>query len=600
MEVDKAVRFQTPPSTRKNQPKDVSGYVELKEKIWRKVWLALEKNYEELNFYNTHKDKSPFLQINIKHAEITEEEVSSSSDEESKENKDGNYCFSVKIFGKVFLFTVKTKEDLDRWINALHLADKEDNWLKALDSSSSDEDPMDYVDTHRLETRDIDEVSLVQIEAENDLPSSADESIKQEPFSNLFDILPDEALIRIWGFLDAPNVGKAAQVCKRFKQISYDLPLWEDLAKKRNWDAHKPSNSQPKDPTRSFYIRKFLSFRRREKLLEEQRIQSYKTRLKQRDRDNSGRFLLCCCFGRPYEWFAALSIIWITVLASLKLDGHITWDWGVIFIPLYLVIIQILFAPIIYDLISSKFSYTFEEELDPDDNQLCGPIFFFLAFILPMSDDKSTGRSSLYPVVSFFVLFLIFAIIRIAGVSHLPWWAVFLPLYVVIIYTGVIIMWIAGYDTCMNDDQRFDRIVPVIGNTLLILFLIFLSLKLDGAITWSWYIVMTPLFILKGLVVLIPIILSILTLYFDQKGSYWLEDRTRWPDHLGSYCITATLVILLVLGPLLTFELLLAQRLEHKDSENQPSYALIFIPLFILEGFGLCGCCIVNCAFFCS
>jgi len=269
MEVDKEVRFQTPPITRRNQPKDISGYVELKEKIWRKVWLALEKNYEELNFYNSHKDKSPFLHIKIRHAEITEEELS--SDEENKEGKESKYCFSVKIFGKVFLFTVKSKEELDRWLSAFRLADKEDNWLKTLDSSSSDEDPMDYSEVHKNNIRDVDEVSIVQIEAETDLPSSADESIKQEPFSNLFDILPDEALIKIWSFLDAPNVGKAAQVCKRFKQISYDLPLWEDLAKKRNWDAHKSANFQPKDPTRSFYIRKFLSFRRREKLMEEQK-----------------------------------------------------------------------------------------------------------------------------------------------------------------------------------------------------------------------------------------------------------------------------------------------------------------------------------------
>ena len=55
-------------------------------------------------------------------------------------------------------------------------------------------------------------------------------------------------------------------------------------------------------------------------------------------------------------------------------------------------LVQLLCAPIFYDVISTKFSYSFEEELDPDDNQVCGPIFFFLAFILPMTDDKNTGR----------------------------------------------------------------------------------------------------------------------------------------------------------------------------------------------------------------
>ena len=47
----------------------------------------------------------------------------------------------------------------------------------------------------------------------------------------------------------------------------------------------------------------------------------------------------------------------------------------------------------------------------------------------------------------------------------MPWWAVFIPLYITLIYIGVIIVWIAGYDTFLEDEQRFDRIVP--GNVLL-------------------------------------------------------------------------------------------------------------------------------------
>ena len=36
------------------QVKEVCGFVEMKEKVWRKVWLNLQNN-EELNFYNSNK-----------------------------------------------------------------------------------------------------------------------------------------------------------------------------------------------------------------------------------------------------------------------------------------------------------------------------------------------------------------------------------------------------------------------------------------------------------------------------------------------------------------------------------------------------------------
>lgn len=260
-----------------------------------------------------------------------------------------------------------------------------------------------------------------------------------------------------------------------------------------------------------------------------------------------------------------------------------------------------------------------------DDNQLCGPIFFFLAFILPMSESKRTGRTALYPILGGLVTFLVLATIRLCGVEDLPWWVVLLPLYLVLLAISVVIAWIAGYDTILEDEQRFDRLVPIFGNLLLTLFLIFLSLCLDGIIEWSWHLIFIPLFVYKGIMILLPIVLSVLTVYLDHKGSYWLEDRSRWPGnwsflikqlfneifwsnsyqihpflpaHMGSYCIAATLIAILVIGPLLAFELLLAKKLD--NPEDDTPYSLIFIPLFILEGFGLCGCCIVNCAFLCS
>lgn len=347
--------------------------------------------------------------------------------------------------------------------------------------------------------------------------------------------------------------------------------------------------------TRSFYVKKFLSYIRREKAYEEQQLQSYKNRLRQQDRENSGKFLLLTCFGRPYEWLVAFTIIWLSIVAVLKLDGKVDWEWKYSLIPLYIVVFQVIFAPILYDLISSKFDYTFEEELDPDDNHYCGPIFFFLTYIMPLASSKGSGRLQVFPITLGLALFFIFAMMRIAGVETMKWWAVFIPLNIVLIWISLIFL--AVGQGCFRDEQRFDRLMILSGILLLVLFFIFLGLRMEGVITWSWMKVMIPLFVLKGLAVLLPAVLSLMSIIMDRCGSYWLEDRTRWAEAAGSYCMALSAVVVLVLGPLLAFEILLAQRL---DDDRETSYALIFVPLFILEGFGLCGCCIVNCAFLCS
>ncbi len=57
------------------------------------------------------------------------------------------------------------------------------------------------------------------------------------------------------------------------------------------------------------------------------------------------------------------------------------------------------------------------------------------------------------------------------------------------------------------------------------------------------------------------------------------------------FCLTATGIAVLILAPLLTLEVLLAQR---ADGTNHLSYVHIFIPLFIIEGCGCIGCVILN------
>jgi len=139
-----------------------------------------------------------------------------------------------------------------------------------------------------------------------------------------------------------------------------------------------------------------------------------------------------------------------------------------------------------------------------------------------------------------------------------------------------------------KDEKWLDHIIPACLSMFFLLFFAFLVLKLDGAVDWSWFSVMIPLFVLEGFLVCVPTLLSI---YSNFCCENWMEERSRWPADAGAYCIVAAAIVVLILGPLLAFEILLAQHLEGQISI---SFAIIFIPVFLLEGFGVCGCCALN------
>ena len=74
-------------------------------------------------------------------------------------------------------------------------------------------------------------------------------------------------------------------------------------------------------------------------------------------------------------------------------------------------------------------------------------------------------------------------------------------------------------------------------------------------------------------------------------GSYSMRSITRWSDDVSAYCIVATMVAFLLIGPLLVFIVLLAQ---HAEGDTDISFTLVFVPMFILEGCGCIGCVILN------
>ena len=65
--------------------------------------------------------------------------------------------------------------------------------------------------------------------------------------------------------------------------------------------------------------------------------------------------MLYAGYGRIYEWMSFLGLVFVTIAASLKLDGVVDWPWGLIFIPIYFIILQLFYIPIMYDVSSAAF-----------------------------------------------------------------------------------------------------------------------------------------------------------------------------------------------------------------------------------------------------
>jgi len=245
-----------------------------------------------------------------------------------------------------------------------------------------------------------------------------------------------------------------------------------------------------------------------------------------------------------------------------------------------------IYEHLMYDIASKYFDKDFEDRIS-DDHKYSGPIFYLLFFMMPLGNSSDMKKRSLvYGTITCAALFLILLCIKVTSDTSMGWWTVFLPVLIQsCIFITVLV--VGNYDKIWEDDQWIDRALPISMTIVLILSLIFIFLKLDGVISWTWYFTLIPVFILQGMFIVIPIILTAIS----ACGSYSVRSRTRWSDETSAFCTVAVGIILLLIGPLLSLEILLAQ---HAEGANHLSYAIMFIPLFILEGCGILGCGVLN------
>lgn len=214
------------------------------------------------------------------------------------------------------------------------------------------------------------------------------------------------------------------------------------------------------------------------------------------------------------------------------------------------VLYQLLFAPLVYDILSNRLNNDFEDELAPEKPMR--PIFFFLFFVMPLQEGRMKNRTLVFTPIASWTVFFTLLLLKISDVGGLSWLVVFVPLYIFGVYAVILpmvvrppVLWV-------------DHVVPSALSLFFLAFFIILALKLENMIHWSWFKVMIPLFMLKGFLMVVPTVLSILSKYCY----FWMEMRSRWHTDAGAYCLLAVVLAVFLLGPLLAFEVLLAQRLD--------------------------------------
>eukprot|EP00727_Mastigamoeba_balamuthi_P012350 m51a1_g7738 hypothetical protein (459) ;mRNA; r:198585-200747 len=404
--------------------------------------------------------------------------------------------------------------------------------------------------------------------------------------SGLFDALPDELVLHVHSFLDPQTLGRLAQSCRRFYCLSHDLPMWKEVSKRQNWSG---SGAQSGGMSRSYY--RFLSYRRHEREHQQAAERVAREHRARTRRTHALHALLCGAFARPWEWLTTCMILLFTVFCVMKWDRTIDWAWSTVFVPLYVVLFQVVVAPLSYTLVRHMFDEDFEMELDP--SKTCRPLLFNAIFVLPLTSKNARRYAIFFTLLVTLCAFGVLLAVKASIPDAFSWPIVFIPMYIACGFLAVLPLFIEEglLQECITEDREWvDRVALVPVGLLLLLFSIFLPLQMEETVAWSWHSVMAPLYCLIAYLTILPVALTISsTCCLDE----FMNRHSRWSDDQTAFCLLSTGIVVVVFAPLLTFLVLMAQYL---DGERDYRYSTMFIPIFISQSILICACCALNIA----
>ncbi|XP_036364161.1 transmembrane protein 185B-like isoform X1 [Octopus sinensis] len=256
----------------------------------------------------------------------------------------------------------------------------------------------------------------------------------------------------------------------------------------------------------------------------------------------------------PSQFLVFSSLLVFSLLFSLRLDETIQWSYWLVFLPIWLWKVMVVAG-------ASVGSYIWWR--NPQYRVEGDGYVQYKAMVI------CTGMHLLL------LMFEILACDNLENKTH-SWILVFIPLIFMSVVSIGICIWAVKNERSFEFAVQY-RILENPGALQMELFcavnilqFIFLALRLDNFILWNWVIVFIPIWIVMCIAMIGMLYRIILTIILMKSPDLIPEQRR---GNLSSAIAYSFLVI-----PLLTFEILLANRL---DSDNNFKYSAITVPLLI-------------------
>lgn len=264
-------------------------------------------------------------------------------------------------------------------------------------------------------------------------------------------------------------------------------------------------------------------------------------------------YLTCFCFlGFLMLCIAAL----VPIFVVLKLDEVVDWNWGVVFIPLWIVNV----VPSIFSIINLVASERKFRALILLIQYIC-----LLIFQILLAVQLQKGRE-----------------------DEFKWGLAFIPIYV-LLGLHVLKKVITNTPAVFHEKEKTEMalfglnyigylIRNLVSSGMAILFMILLTVKLDED-PYSWWIVSIPIFIYMAWLLFIRCADGSKSISHSQDAEEKSKKRT--------VLCGMTFVFSLFLAFALTFVILAVVKLDGAGY----SVAIVVIPIFIIMGCLLCCCC---------
>jgi hypothetical protein len=241
----------------------------------------------------------------------------------------------------------------------------------------------------------------------------------------------------------------------------------------------------------------------------------------------------------PSKFVVHTCLLIFTALFAIRLDNYVTWSFWCVFAPIWIWKVLVIIGATVGSYVWWRYPHF---RLD------CEAYIHYKSMLISLA---------LHLIL---LMFELLVCDKLESNRHL-WILVFIPLIFISIVSIAVCIW------AVKHDRSFELELFCAVN---VLQFIFLALRLDGFISWSWEVVFVPLWIVMCLSlvgVLYTIIFAAILLRTPEVNAQ--QRRSSFKSALGY-----TFLVI----PILIFQVLLANKL---DEEIRMSYTAVVSPLFI-------------------